>query len=203
MAANPDEASTSAATQGIVFINMKRLIFCLTAMLTVAACQERVETTPAEVTAQIREFAAEQCGVPSDQPNFQPGYLEVIDLSHDKRPDFVVDYAAIRCGGETSLLCEGDGCRREIYVSDGRGGYGLAYGRTARGFELDLEQAPPVITATLAGEACRKAPGVQPSSPTPVCEKRFVFDPIQLVFIEKPRGGQATEKPAGPTPPED
>lgn len=202
MAVNINNASTPDQSQGILFINMKKIIICLFATLLAAACQQEAETTPAEVTSQIRDFAARQCNVSRDSPHFQPGYLEVIDLSKDKRPDFAVDYAAIRCGGDESLLCKDDGCRREIYVSDGRGGYGLAFGRTVRSFDLDLDQAPPVITATVTGDICRKTAGVRPEDPNPVCQKRYVFDPIQLVFIEKAAPGPTTEKPSGPNPPE-
>lgn len=173
---------------------MKRLTLSLAA-LAAAGCQERSETPPSAVTSEIRAYAAAQCGVSPDAARFEPGYLQVVDLSKDKRPDYVVDYAAIRCGGDRSLLCGEDGCLREVYVSDGRGGYGVAFEHIVRGFTLDLEARPPAIAATLAGEACRKALGVRPQDPHPVCEKGFVFDPIQLIFIE-----QAPAAPPAATP---
>lgn len=176
----------------MLFIIMNRLSLFLPLLL-LSACEEPTPTTPAEVTAQIRAFAAEQCGEGEDGMGFEPGYLEVIDLSKDKQPDYLVNYAAIRCGGEVSKLCSAQGCRREVWVSDGRGDYKLAFDRTARGFALELEDSPPTVAATLSGDICRKTLSVKPQDANPVCQKLFVFDPIQLHFVE----AEASRQPKG------
>lgn len=183
----------------MLFIIMNRLSLFLPFLL-LAACDEPTPTTPAEVTAQIRAFAAEQCGEGEDGMGFEPGYLEVIDLSKDKQPDYLVNYAAIRCGGEVSKLCSERGCRREVWVSDGRGDYKLAFDRTARGFALELDDTPPTVAATLSGDICRRSAGVKPQDANPVCQKLFVFDPIQLHFVEAEAARQPKGAASSPTP---
>lgn len=167
------------------------------------------ETTPAQITERIRTFAAAQCGPDAPTAGFEPGYLRVVDISKDGTPDYAVDFSALRCGGDRPILCGEDGCPREIWVSDGRGSYVEALGVHARSFELNVEATPPTVTVTVTGDSCPPPPDPPPAqaqgsvAPRPqaerVCRKTFVFDPIQLDFLDADRPG-AQIAPTEPPP---
>ncbi|GEM_PF-4964480 len=184
----------------------------IAAAMAASACDRRPqETTPAEVTAKIRAFAAERCGeagiATSGLAGFEPGYLRVADISRDGSPDYVVDFSALRCGEERPVLCADAGCPREIWVSDGRGDYALAFGMAVRAFALNQDTSPPTLDVTLAGDACPapapREPAVPPADAVPareaapsrpdmadvVCRKSYVFDPIRLNFLDADRAG--------------
>ena len=181
---------------------MRRALLLLPICL--AACERPGSgDTPAEVTGRIGEFAARHCGVELS-PSIDAGYLRAADISKDGRPDYVVDFAALDCGGQAPAPCDSEsGCPREVWVSDGREMYKLAFGMDARAFEVNADATPPTISATLAGAACpapaapaRGAALLNPATGARVdaeaaCVLTFVFDPIRLEFVDAERGLRA------------
>lgn len=185
----------------------------LTAMaaLTVLAACDRPsgDATPAEVTARIRQFAEDRCQTEPPASAFGAGYMRVADISKDGRPDYVVDFSALACG-DLAAVCPDAGCPREIWVSDGRTGYTLAFGMEVRSMELMADSTPPSLTVTLAGDACPPPPPPDMAGPNPPparaaapeisCRRTYVFDPIRLIFQDAERAG-AQAAPAETQPP--
>ena len=164
-----------------------------------AACDRASdEATPSEVTQRIRTFAEERCETEPSPAVFGAGYMRIADISKDGRPDYLVDFSALACG-DPEALCGSAGCPREVWVSDGRTGYTLAFGMEVRSMELNADSAPPTLTVTLTGDACPPppapdmaapdAPQTRAAGPALSCRKTFVFDPIRLVFQDAERAG--------------
>lgn len=177
-----------------------------------AACDRpSADATPAEVTARIQQFAEERCETELSPNAFGAGYMRVVDISKDGRSDYLIDFSQLGCG-DSAEICPAGGCPREVWVSDGRDRYKLAFGMDARSLELNTDSMPPTLAVTLAGDACPRPPAPDMAAPNPQparaaaaevsCRKTFVFDPIRLNFLDAERAGAqaAPTAPAG-TPP--
>lgn len=125
-----------------------------------AAAADPYAGLPKVVARAVQELEAE-CRAAEGRPNWKPGTLaEVVNVSPDGRPDYLIDTHAIACDGGFTPWIGSDGFRHILFVSTGPGRWVRAFDRAARGFEIDNKgrKAPQVIVFSHSAYCTRPNP---------------------------------------------
>ncbi|MFG1291106.1 hypothetical protein [Xanthobacter versatilis] len=115
---------------------------------------------PKVVARAVQELEAE-CRAAEGRPNWKPGTLaEVVNVSPDGRPDYLIDTHAIACDGGFTPWIGSDGFRHILFVSTGPGRWVRAFDRGARGFEIENKgrKVPQVIVFSHSAYCTRPNP---------------------------------------------
>lgn len=115
-----------------------------------------------------------------------------IDVNGDGVPDWRVDYEK---AANASLFCGTGGCLQQVYVSR-KGGYVLAFSRTAGTFALSRAKGERVLDLDFHGSVCGGA-GVDE------CKRRYAWDEASGRFLERPNKKGQTWLEDGPARPVD
>lgn len=125
-----------------------------------AAAADPYAGLPKVVARAVQELEAE-CRAAEGRPNWKPGTLaEVVNVSPDGRPDYLIDTHAIACDGGFTPWIGSDGFRHILFVSKGPGRWVRAFDRAARGFEIDNKgrKVPQVIVFSHSAYCTRPNP---------------------------------------------
>jgi hypothetical protein len=140
---------------------MKRLwmILALTlAAFSVAAAAEM--KYPKEVEAQF-EYARQECkDAEGTKITVGPGAVRKIELSGDKRDDYVVDMREIDCEGGKAVYCGTAGCNLVILVAKPDGSYVTVFDQRAHQYTIMPGTGPRRLKFHLHGGYCG-GPGAQ------------------------------------------
>ncbi len=91
---------------------------------------------PKVVAKAVKELEA-ACRAEGGTPGWKPKTVfEVVNVSPDGRPDYLIDTHAMECEGGITPWIGSDGFRHILFVSTGQGRWTRAFDRGARGFEI-------------------------------------------------------------------
>lgn len=91
---------------------------------------------PKVVAKAVKELEA-VCRAEGGTPGWKPKTVfEVVNVSPDGRPDYLIDTHAMECEGGFTPWIGSDGFRHILFVSTGPGRWTRAFDRGARGFDI-------------------------------------------------------------------
>lgn len=178
---------------------MKRFVFGLLAALVCAGAVLAASQPPGAVRqavqAQIDEVMAPD---PEDLEEIGPlpphkasaAMFRRVNVNNDGVDDWHIDFEK---APNPSYYCGTGGCVQQVYVSDGAGGYALAYDTNSRQFKLRRAKGQVFIDVDFHGTSC-SGYGVDP------CPRSYRWDTASARFLERPAGA-ATFLISGPSRP--
>ncbi|WP_296585204.1 hypothetical protein [Xanthobacter sp.] len=91
---------------------------------------------PKVVAQAVKELEA-ACRAEGGAPKWNPKTVfDVVNVSPDGRPDYLIDTHAMECGGGITPWIGSDGFRHILFISIGPGRWTRAFDRGARGFDI-------------------------------------------------------------------
>jgi hypothetical protein len=151
------------------------------AVLSTAAAQDY----PHEIQARF-ETARNDCkdaaghGPDTKGVIFKPKAIRKLDLTGDRRDDYILDYAHVSCDDNSAYFCGSGGCTLAILVTKRDGSLATVYDDQVLAYELSKGRAPYAITLSLHPADC-------PSSNTAACVKRarITVKPLALKQVKR------------------
>lgn len=178
---------------------MKRFVIGLAAAL-VSAGAVLAASQPPGVVRQAVQHQIDTAMAPdpedaddADQPPppKAPGAMfRRVNVNNDGVDDWAVDFEK---APNASYFCGTGGCVQQVYVSDGAGGFSLAFDTNVRQFKLRRLKGQTVIDVDFHGSTCSGF-GVDP------CPRGYRWDTAAARFLERPLGA-ATFLISGPSRP--
>ena len=114
----------------------------------------RAADTPPNVDAEIAD-AAKQCTELGGRPNTE-AMLTALDFTGKGGPDWLIDYAKLKCDGIPNPFCGTGGCSLQLYVYDSGTTWKQALDETVRAYSVVKVGGKPALRLTMGGSACGK-----------------------------------------------
>ena len=109
---------------------------------------------PAVVKAEVQR-AASECRSKGGKPNTD-AMLTARDLTRRGGPDWIVDFAKLRCGGAPNPFCGSGGCALQIFVWTDKDGWTSAFSELVTKYRVRKTGRGQTIDVWMAGAACDK-----------------------------------------------
>lgn len=132
-----------------------------TAPVATAPAADPYAGLPKVVVKAVKELEA-ACRAEGGTPGWKPkSVFEVVNVSPDGRPDYLIDTHAMACEGGITPWIGSDGFRHILFVSTGPGRWSRAFDRGARGFEITVPKdgaRPKIIVFSHSAYCTRPNP---------------------------------------------
>jgi len=148
-------------------IAVQRLLFAIVAALALvcsAVAQEAAKPPvfnpalyPPEIQAAL-QFARDACkDAEGGEVTFAPGTVRKLDLTGDRRPDYIVNFHETECERAKAVYCGTGGCDFEIFVTLPNGKLRSVYGGRVRQYDLLPGRGARRIRFWLHGSYCGRS----------------------------------------------
>lgn len=135
-----------------------RLIAVAASMLGGASVQAQSRSSyPFEIQRDLDEAPKECAAADNGQAQVRPGFVRKLDLTGNKRADYVVDFGKLKCPTFESVYCGTGGCLHNIYVTTKRGDLRRVFSGRVRLYRISKVPGAKTITFHLHGGFCSKA----------------------------------------------
>ena len=122
------------------------------------------------------EQARKECADADDGKfTFEPGAVRKVDLTGNKRADYIVNFDEFKCSTFESIFCGTGGCQLIIYVTAKDGGLRRVFSGRVRAYWISKAAGPKTITFDLHGGFCGKAGADDCRKKKLITEKPFKF----------------------------
>lgn len=115
-----------------------------------ASAQDRLPTTVREAVAELTQMCTDAGGkhVPSKE------LLQMVDLTSDGVPDYVLDQGSFNCDGAASLFGGSGGFQMSVYRGMPGGQAVPAFSSGTFGVKVEQETSPAKLSIIVSGELC-------------------------------------------------
>ncbi|AGB73759.1 hypothetical protein RHSP_12272 [Rhizobium freirei PRF 81] len=140
----------SAAPEG----KMRKAILVVSAAAALACSgAASAQSLPQPVQAAIDE-SKKDCGGPA---KLEKGFVSIKDINGDQVPDYILDYAHLKCVGMPSSFCGSAGCETQIFVAKPNKSYKSIFDDYVQGIGFVEIAGRPAIKLALHGSSCGRA----------------------------------------------
>ena len=130
---------------------------------------------PPEVEEQLEHSRKECKEAGGEQVTFGPKAVRKLDLTGDKRADYIVDSREVKCDAFESLYCGTGGCNIAILVAKPDRSFVTVFDDLVRKYEIMRGRGARTIRFDLHGGYCGKAGAYACPKSRRISEKPFTF----------------------------
>ena len=118
-----------------------------------AQAQDR-SSYPSEIQKDLDEARKECAEADDGKITVKPGFVRKLDLTGNKRADYVVDHGELKCSTFESVFCGTGGCLHNIYVTTKAGELRQVFSGAVRRYKVSKGAGAKTITFHLHGGFC-------------------------------------------------
>jgi hypothetical protein len=111
---------------------------------------------PALIQKDLAEARKECADADDGKITVKPGFVRKLDLTGNKRADYIVNYGELKCSTFESVFCGTGGCQHLIYVTTRAGELKQVFSSTVRSYRISKGAGAKTITFHLHGGFCGK-----------------------------------------------
>jgi hypothetical protein len=130
---------------------------------------------PAEIQKDLEEAQKECAAADDGKTEVKPGFVRKLDLTGNKRADYIVDFNKLKCSTFESVYCGTGGCLHNIYVTTKAGELRRVFTETVQRYQISKAPGAKTITFDLHGGFCGKAGPEDCVKKKRITEKPFEF----------------------------
>lgn len=101
------------------------------------------------------QYAAQQCRAIGGSPNTD-GMLRAFDFSGKGFPDWIVDFAKLRCEGKANPFCGNGGCALHLYVGSAGPQWTRIFKENVRSYKVTTFGGRTALQVATQGAICRE-----------------------------------------------
>jgi len=158
-------------------MKVKGIAIALAASLLMAgaAHAQGKSSYPAEIQKDLEEAQKECAAADDGKTEIKPDFVRKLDLTGNKRADYIVDFEQLACSTFESVYCGTGGCMHNIYVTTRDGALRRVFSGQVRAYWISKAPGPKTITFDLHGGFCGKAGADDCRKKKLITEKPFKF----------------------------
>jgi hypothetical protein len=130
---------------------------------------------PAEIQKDLEEAQKECAEADDGKVTVKPGFVRKLDLTGDKRADYIVNFDELQCSTFESIFCGTGGCQHLIYVTTKDGTLRNVFSGRVRLYEVSKAPGAKTVTFHLHGGYCGKAGTYDCVKKRRITEQKFEF----------------------------
>jgi hypothetical protein len=112
---------------------------------------------PPDIAADLKEAQKECAAADNGKTQVKPGFVRKLDLTGNKRADYIVNFENLGCSTFESIHCGTGGCSHIIYVTTKTGELRRVFSGMVRLCQISKAPGAKTITFHLHGGFCDKA----------------------------------------------
>ena len=122
----------------------------------VAATAHAQDTSsyPSEIQKDLEDAQKECADADDGKITVKPGFVRKLDLTGNKRADYIVDHGELKCSTFELVFCGTGGCPHNIYVTTKTGELRQVFSGMVRGYKVSTGAGAKTITFHLHGGFC-------------------------------------------------
>ena len=109
---------------------------------------------PAPIQEDLAQARKECADADDGKITVMPGFVRKLDLTGNKRADYIVDHGELKCSTFASVFCGTGGCEHIIYVTTKSGELRQVFSGMVRGYKVSKGAGAKTITFHLHGGFC-------------------------------------------------
>ncbi len=150
------------------------LVFAMLPLWETANAQSEI-SYPSAIRDDL-ENARKECADADDgKVTFEPGLVRKLDLTGNKRADYIVNFENLRCSTFESVYCGTGGCTLNIYVTTRDGALRRVFSGQVRTYGISKAAGAKTMTFDLHGGFCGKAGAYACQKKKLITEQPFEF----------------------------
>jgi hypothetical protein len=130
------------------------LVALSSALLLTAPVRAQDDSFPAPIQKDLAEAMKECADYEDGKTTVNPGFVRKLDLTGNKRADYIVDQGKLKCSSFESAFCGTGGCHHLIYVTTKSGELKQVFSGMVRGYKISKGAGAKTITFHLHGGFC-------------------------------------------------
>jgi len=130
---------------------------------------------PPEIQKDLDEAQKECAAADDGKVEVKPDFVRKLDLTGNKRADYIVNFDKLKCSTFESIYCGTGGCLHNIYVTTKAGELRNIFSGPVRLYRISKAPGAKTITFYLHGGFCGKAGAYDCVKKQRIAEEPFAF----------------------------